>query len=152
MNGYSKLFHSLLIATLVILFISGLFLIPAFMIFRLEWNIESIMEWPIISGDIRSTITVLHSIFGWLMIWLTGALWSIHMRSHWRLKENRTNGMMLNLLIALLLASTLGMYYFGDELLSLYSSIVHSILGILFPLTIFLHRHQGKKSLMPKSK
>lgn len=148
MNGYSKLFHTLLIATLLILFITGIFLIPAFMIFRLEWELDSMMEWPIISGDIRSTITVLHSIFGWLMIWLTGAIWSIHMRTHWRLKENRINGLILNLLIALLLASTLGMYYLGDELLSKYSSIVHSILGILFPLAIFLHRYQGKKALI----
>lgn len=147
MNGYPKLFLPFLINTTIGLFVSGVLLIPAFLLFRLQWDSDWLMDLAISSGDLREWTTVIHAIFGWLMLWLLGSLWSMHMRSHWRRNENRKNGAMFSIYWVLIILSSLGIYYFGNEQLSQYSSTLHVLLGLLMPMVLILHRRKGKKSI-----
>lgn len=147
MNGYPKYFLWLLIATSLLLFISGVLLTPSVMIFRLELESDWLMDLPLSSGDLRLLVTVIHAIFAWLMVWLIGALWAIHMRSHWRRNENRASGAVLSAYWALLLFTGLGIYYFGGEDLSKLSSLIHTVFGLLMPLGMIIHRIKGQQSL-----
>jgi hypothetical protein len=147
MNGYPKLFLPFLMNTTLILFVSGILLIPAFLLFRVQWDSDWLMDLAISSGDSREWITVIHALFGWIMLWLLGTLWSLHMRSHWRRNENCKNGALFATYWALIIFSSLGIYYFGNELLSQYSSILHVLLGVLMPIGLIFHRSKGKKSI-----
>lgn len=151
MNGYPKLFLPLLMLIVTTLFISGLLLIPSFLTFRVQWDVEWLMESVLSSGDLRSWSTTIHAITGWIMIWIIGSLWSLHMRSHWRRNENRRNGLVFSVYWVLLLATSLGIYYFGDEFYSEYSSIIHVLLGLGLPIIFGLHYRHGKQALAKRN-
>lgn len=151
MNGYPKYFLVFLIAIMITVLMSGLFLVPAFMVFRMESDIEWLMNFPFSSGNLRHLTTTLHAISGWLMVWLIGAIWTIHMRSHWRRHENRLSGAIFTSVWALLIVSCLGIYYFGNPDLSQLSSLIHISLGILIPFALVAHRKAGRKSLQKPS-
>jgi hypothetical protein len=78
---YPKLFVPFLMNTIIGLFVSGVLLIPAFLLFRVQWDSAWLMDLTISSGDSREWITVIHALFGWLMLWPLGTLWSLHMRT-----------------------------------------------------------------------
>ncbi|MBD3777334.1 MAG: hypothetical protein IE920_09420 [Thiotrichales bacterium] len=150
MNGYPKSFLLLLFSTTGLLYVSGLLLIPAMLIFRLQWEgslLDTLMDSALVGGELRAALTFLHALFGWTLVWMIGAIWSIHMRSHWRRGENRKNGSLFTLIWFALIASALGIYYFGDEMLSQYSSMIHAVLGVLVPLLLWSHRRAGKKAV-----
>ncbi|MBD3611202.1 MAG: hypothetical protein HUJ13_02075 [Hydrogenovibrio crunogenus] len=151
MNGYPKHFLLFVLAIIVILLISGVLLVPAFLFFRMESEIEWLMGFPFSSGQLRQTTTILHAISGWLMVWLIGAIWTIHLRSHWRRHENRLSGVLFTSVWAILIVSSLGIYYFGDPDLSTLSSLIHVGLGVLIPFALLAHRKAGRKSLQKKS-
>ncbi len=151
MNGYPKIFMPLLMSVTTTLFVTGLLLIPSFLMFRMQWDYDWIMDSGLSSGDIRSITTTLHAISGWIMVWIIGALWSLHMRSHWRRKENQASGLVFSIYWTVLLATSLGIYYVGDELYSQYSSIIHVLFGLGLPLTFLMHRLHGKQSLAKTS-
>lgn len=147
MNGYPKIFLPSLITITSLVFITGLLLIPAFVIFRMQWDIEWLMELPITRGSIRLWINGFHVFLGWLMIGFIGSLWTIHIRNHWRRNENRTGGVLFMLLWAIIIVSSLLIYYASDETLSQNSSLIHSLLGLFVPIALMAHRFSGKKTL-----
>lgn len=147
MNGYPKGFLPTLILTTLALIITGLLLIPAFLVFRLELEQDWLMNLSMTSGSLRHTLTSLHAITGWLMVWLIGAIWTIHIRSHWRKNENRVNGIVFLSIWVVLIASALGVYYFGDPDWSKASSSLHVIFGLIVPFMLIAHKMVGKKSL-----
>ena len=147
MNGYPKSFLPSLMATTLLLFISGVLLLPSLMIFRLQWDIDWLMASPLASGDLRLWITAIHVFLGWAMIWFIGNLWTIHIRNHWRRKENFVSGLTFILFWVLIIFSSLFIYYVSNHDLSQYSSILHTILGLMLPLALWIHRYYGKRSL-----
>ncbi|WP_024851811.1 hypothetical protein [Hydrogenovibrio kuenenii] len=147
MNGYPKGFLISLITVSLLLIITGLLLIPAFLVFRLEQEQDWLMNLSIASGNLRQNLTVFHAIFGWTMVWFIGALWSIHIRSHWRKHENRINGIAFLIIWAVLIISALGIYYFGTPDWSKTSSIIHVLFGVIVPFMLIAHKIIGKKTL-----
>ena len=147
MIGYPKYFLTSLISVLGLLWISGLLLVPAWIIFRLEQDIEWLINLSLSSGDLRHWLNTLHAAVGWIMMWLIGALWTIHMRAHWRKGENKTSGLVMAFSWAILALTALGIYYLGDADLSKASSLIHVILGLSIPIMVLTHRKQGTKSL-----
>jgi hypothetical protein len=147
MNGYPKGFLPALITTSLLVITTGLLLIPAFLIFRMEQEQDWLMNVSIASGSLRHTLTTLHAVFGWAMVWFIGALWTIHIRSHWRRHENRTNGLVFVGIWLLLIISALGIYYFGDPDWSKTSSLLHVVVGLTVPFMLIAHKIIGKKSL-----
>ncbi|BBN60367.1 hypothetical protein HVMH_1961 [Hydrogenovibrio marinus] len=131
--------------------ITGLLLIPAFLIFRMEQEQDWLMNLSIASGSLRHTLTMLHAVVGWTMVWFIGALWTIHVRSHWRRHENRANGLMFIGIWSVLIISALGIYYFGDPGWSKTSSLIHVIVGLMVPFMLIVHKIIGKKSLKTSS-
>lgn len=152
MNGYPKSFLPLLTIVSSLLMLTGFLLIPAFVVFRLEQDIDWLMNLSITSGELRQIITVLHAIFGWSMVWFIGALWTIHIRSHWRRHENRKSGIGFILLWGMLMGTALGIYYFGNPDWSKASSIIHVLLGVIVPFMLIAHKITGKKSLKSHNK
>ncbi len=135
MSGYPRWFYKVLMLAFLVLLGSGVLLLPHLFSLRLEWEIG----WEIASST-RLFSVALHSTFGFLVMAAVGALFSIHMRAGWRRRANIFSGMLLLSLFALMWLSAIGIYYFGDEQFSRWSSIVH-VLAAASALLVFVWHH-----------
>lgn len=135
MKGYPKWFSkNFIFLTSVLLFVSGCLLIPSLLEMRLQWD----EIWPT-GTEYRTLIVASHTAIGIAMMVIFGALWSIHMRVGWKAKEKRTSGTLNAALFVLLGLTSIGVLYAGDEVLSLGSSIVHTVLGLTLAPVFLIH-------------
>lgn len=86
-----------------------------------------------------------HSLAGFVMAGVTGALLAVHIRIGWRRGLNRISGCGLLVLLALMLVSALGIFYLGDERLSRCSSIAHSGAGLCAAPLFIWHMIRGRR-------
>ena len=110
MRGYPKWFYRFLVASFVLLTLSGLLLIPNALDMRLEWD----MPWRL-AGSQQLTIVAIHAILAFLIVSQMGALWSVHMRIGWRHHKNIKTGLSLVAILLALILTGIGIYYLGDE-------------------------------------
>lgn len=96
----------------------------------LQVRLDKTLPWRL-SADSRVVVAGIHALLALISLAIVGALSSIHMRKEWNRKRNRVSGMTLVITFVFLSLSGLGIYYFGNETLSLLSSISHSGVGIL---------------------
>lgn len=141
MNGYPKKFYSWFIYTAILLWITGLLLIPSTLMLRFNY----IPIWQL-SEHLKHHTTTIHAILAFVTLWFLGAIWSIHMRSGWRKKKNRRSGAMLMTTLIVIIFTGLGIYYLGDEQLANLTSISHFSLGCLSPILLIIHIMLGKKN------
>lgn len=135
MKGYPTWFTAKLIHSIVLsLFVSGVLLIPTTLVSHLEW--QGIWH---LSSDYRIVTTAIHVLFGFLVVFLLGTLWSIHMRYWWRKRQGRITGSFLLGTFAFLILSGVGILYFAEEMLVYLSAISHALVGLLFILPYLLH-------------
>lgn len=140
LSGYPHWFYAAIMAVLTILLASGILLLPHMLELRMD------MESPVhVSGSVRLGGAALHSFSAFLAIGVIGALATVHMRAGWNRKLNRFSGTTLLGLFFFLLASAVGIYYFGDMDLSRLSSLGHSLVGLaLVPLFVW-HSIAGRR-------
>ncbi|WP_346837236.1 hypothetical protein [Microbulbifer sp. SAOS-129_SWC] len=145
LSGYPRWFYAALMITVAALTASGLLLIPNMMELRLD------MDAPLhFSGSLRLASAATHSLTAFLTIGLIGALATVHMRAGWHRRQNRVSGLLLVLLFAFLLASAVGIYYFGDMDLSRLSSLSHSLVGLVLVLLFAWHAVVGRRIRLQK--
>lgn len=128
-NWFSWIFISLILS---LVFFSGIIMIPTALHMRLEWEVP----WRL-SGESRIAVTALHVFFSFVTLVILGALSSIHMRQGWKKKSRRASGISLVGFFAFLTITALGIYYFGNENLSLIASVGHMTAGV-FLLFVYL--------------
>ena len=78
-----------------------------------------------------------------------GTLAQIHIRAGWRQRRNRLSGGFLVGTCLVLILTGWGLYYIGYEPLRQMGSFIHSYLGLLLPLVIYLHVLFSKRYLKP---
>lgn len=139
MKGYPKSFKSMLYGVSLATLLTGVLLVPTFLDLRLEldvpWRLPFDMRLPVVAGHVIAAL--------WLLM-LFGASWTVHMRHGWRIRQNLGSGFSLVGGMLLLGLTGVGIYYFGDEDLSLWSSMGHTLIGIIAPLFLFYHISVGK--------
>ncbi len=127
MKGYPDWFTPKLISIIMAsLFFTGLLLAPTTLQFRLQFDVP----WRL-NSESKILTAALHSFFSLVTIALVGALSSIHMRQEWKRDKNRLSGIILLSVLLFLTLTGLGIYYFGDDLLSSVSSVSHLVVGII---------------------
>jgi hypothetical protein len=138
--GYPRWFFAALMAVMAGLLCSGIALLPSMLQMRLDmdtpWRIE---------GGSRMLAAVSHCATSFMLIGLIGALLAIHVRIGWRRQLNRISGTLLLALVVILLASSLGIYYLGDEFWSRVCSISHTGAGLLAVLLLVWHVLNGRR-------
>lgn len=140
MKGYPRRFAGMLYLALLLILVSGIALVPTFLDMRLQLDVP----WrPDFSQ--RTWIAMLHTGTGLLVVWLLGALWSVHMRAGWRRHRNRFSGVLLVSLLLVLIVTSLGIFYAGDEDLSLWSSLIHLCVGLALPMLAAVHAVLGRR-------
>lgn len=140
MVGYPKWFSKKLITIcFLILFISGVALIPNVLIHRFE------MDAPFeISGNFRLIITSLHMFAMYLVMFILGGISIIHVKIGLKKNQNKFTGFLLFILFGILALSGLGILYAGAEKLISISSVTHLLVGIVLIFVYFLHQFLKK--------
>lgn len=134
LSGYPQWFYGFALVVLATLFASGLVLIPHLLEFRLD------MDSPVqVSSGLRLGSAAVHCFIAFVAIGLVGSLANVHMRAGWHRKLNRTSGLLLLGLFLCLLATAVGIYYFGDEDLSRFASLGHTLVGLALLLFFLWH-------------
>lgn len=132
--GYPRGFYSVLVVVFFALAVTGALLLPHMLTMRLDWDVPMV-----ISGSTRLADAALHCGAAFVIMMLVGALASVHMRAGWHRRENIISGVLLCLLFLLLTATAVGIYYFGDEALSQWSSVIHTVGGLLLVAAVVWH-------------
>ena len=88
----------------------------------------------------------LHGAAAMVFLVAVGILIPTHLKRAWQARRNRSNGAFFVTVIALLVATGYGLYYFGDDHWRSAASWVHLILGFAAPALLALHIWQGRRS------
>lgn len=119
---------------MVLLFLSGIILAPTTLTQRLDWEVP----WHL-PGGARVVMAAIHLAASLVFMQLLGALWTVHMRVGWRKQLRRLSGGTIVAITVLLMVTTLGIYYSGDDTVSSVSALSHMGLGILLLAAYFWH-------------
>ncbi|MBU0917033.1 MAG: hypothetical protein KKD97_11855 [Gammaproteobacteria bacterium] len=92
-----------------------------------------------LDGSQRVGVAAWHALSAMFGTWVVGALWTVHMRAGWRRKLQRVSGAVLVCLLSMLAGSALGIYYLGDEWLSVLAAWVHLVVGLVVVLPFAWH-------------
>jgi hypothetical protein len=138
--GYPDWFYAALMTIIAGLLFTGIALMPSMLAMRLDVE----MSWHV-EGGARLTAAAAHCATSFLLFGMVGALLAIHVRIGWRRRLNRISGTALLVLLILLLVSTLGIYYLGNETWSRVSSVTHTSAGLLTVLVAVWHSIKGRR-------
>lgn len=86
-----------------------------------------------------------HGAAAMLMLVLFGILLPVHLRRGWQAQRNRSSGVFLGSLCAILILTGWLLYYASYERLREFASLVHSWLGITLPVWIVGHIWLGRR-------
>ena len=139
-KGYPGWFYTFVMWSVAALLITGCLLAPTTINLKLEWEVP----WRL-SSEQHIGMAAAHATLSFLIIWIMGALWSVHMRAGWKRRKNHHTGLGLLIFVLLLGITAIGIYYLGDEQASMYSSVAHMLLGMAIPLFLLSHILIGRR-------
>lgn len=139
MKGYPRWFPRLLGASVLVLGTTGVLLATN----TLEIRANLHLGWHA-GGSLRMWTSASHALAGFVLMWICGSLWSIHMRAGWRRREQRRSGLVLALLLLALTLTAVGIYYSGDESLADWLSYSHLAAGLLLVAILIWHWVRGR--------
>lgn len=140
MKGYPNWFKGFIITTMTVLFLSGFLLTPTTLDLRLEWD----MPWRL-TADQRLYTVAAHVLFSYVMLCLFGAIWRIHIIVGIKQKENLYSGLALTGTLIVLAITGVGIFYFGNDMASIISSVTHLLLGVIILFIFLYHIIFGKR-------
>jgi len=140
-NGSSRGLTVCLGVAFGILFVTGCLLAPSMLEFRLGWDVI----WRLPASDRLVTVAA-HVLGGFVLLTLLGSIWTLHMRSGWRMKRNRLSGATFIAIWAALTLTGVGILYLGGEATSIWSSAAHTVLGLTTPVILAVHVATGLRS------
>lgn len=79
-----------------------------------------------------------HAAISFLSLVILGSL-AEHVRRAWPTNRSRFSGILIIFCFLILVITSWGLYYFGDDLLRNQTVILHSLLGLIFPLVFLIH-------------
>ena len=134
MKAYPRGFVTLLWWVFAFLTVSGILLIPNMLEMRLHWSIALALP----SGS-RVWIALAHALGAFATLIVMGALLPLHIRYGLRRRIHLKSGLILTSIFVGLPLTALGIYYFGDDAWSAWSSIVHLVLASAAVLALIAH-------------
>jgi cation transport ATPase len=99
------------------------------------------------AGSLKLWLLKLHGAAAMAFLVALGILIPTHIKRGWQARRNRANGAFFLTMVALLVATGYGLYYFGDEQWRSVASWVHQILGFASPVLLAWHIWQGRRAL-----
>jgi hypothetical protein len=88
----------------------------------------------------------IHGAAAMAILVLVGMLLAGHVRTAWRARRNRGNGLLFLTAFAILTVTGYGLYYAGGEDLRAWTSWIHLGVGLALPLLLMLHVWLGRRT------
>lgn len=85
------------------------------------------------------------------ILFLAGIVVALHLPRGWRERKNRSSGIVVASLLALLTVTGFLLYYAGDDRLRETASLVHWWVGLAVPLLLWLHTWLGQRAARPRN-
>ncbi len=79
-----------------------------------------------------------HAAIAFLTLIVLGSLVE-HVKRAWPLNKSRFSGLLIISCLLILLVTSWGLYYVGDDSLRYQTIFIHSFLGLIFPVVFFIH-------------
>jgi hypothetical protein len=95
---------------------------------------------------VAAYLLMLHGTGAMATLMLLGALVPLHIRGGWHRRRNRLTGALMVSANFLLIATSLGLYYAGSELLRPWMSSIHVAFGLCLPALFVAHVLVGRRS------
>ena len=134
MKTYPKWFYYLLLASLIILILSGILLIPTALSMQFEWNVI----WRL-SGEQHLVTIAIHTAVSYLLLTALGALFPIHMKAGLIFKKNYFSGFSLVFCFIVLAITGVGLLYLANSQLILFIDALHMLIGIILMIIFLIH-------------
>jgi hypothetical protein len=140
MKDYPRGFLPTLLGVFTVTWATGLLLGPTTLALRAQWE----LPWRL-GGTGRLGTAALHVAAAFVLLFLAGALWSLHMRQGWHRRRRRGSGGALAGILALLALSALGVSYAGDDGLANAAAYLHLAAGVALLGLLTRHALGGRR-------
>ena len=96
--------------------------------------------WLAIAAD----LLMVHGVAAMAALILLGALVPVHIFRAWRSCRNRISGVIMVAFNAVLILSSIGLYYLGSQTMRSWASTLHIAFGLALPVMFFVHVRIGR--------
>lgn len=103
-------------------------------------------RWVRVAGDFgpehhpaEHWMLIVHAMGAYAFLVILGAMIPVHIPLGWNQRRNRTSGVILLGLFALLSLTALGLYYVGDDVLRSRASLIHWTVGLAALPALLIH-------------
>ena len=124
--------------------ISVIVIISGFLWLYFDFFIRVETEFSLQVHPLQNTFLILHGSSSMIFLIALGSVLPIHVFKAWKKKNNRLSGGIFLLLFTILILTGIGLYYSGVEENRQLLSILHWVIGILFPIFFVIHIYFGK--------
>ena len=129
---------------LIIYLIAVIVITSGFLWLYFDFFIRVETEFSLLVHPLQNTFLILHGTSSIFFLIALGSVLPIHVLKAWKTKNNRLSGGFFLLLFTILILTGIGLYYSGVEENRQFLSILHWVIGILFPVFFVIHIYFGK--------
>ena len=128
----------------IIYLISVIVVTSGFLWLYFDFFVRVETEFSLQVHPMQNIFLILHGTSSLIFLILLGSVLPIHVFKAWKTKNNRLSGGFFLLLFGILILTGIGLYYSGVEDNRRLLSILHWVIGILFPVFFIIHIYFGK--------
>lgn len=128
----------------IIYLISVIVTISGFVWLYFDFFVRVETEYSLQVHPMQNIFLIMHGTSSLIFLILLGSVLPIHVLKAWKIKNNRLSGGFFLLLFTILILTGIGLFYSAVEDNRRILSIMHWIIGILFPIFFVIHIYFGK--------
>ena len=124
--------------------ISVIVIISGFLWLYFDFFIRVETEFSLQVHPLQNTFLILHGSSSIIFLIALGSVLPVHIFKAWKTKNNRLSGGFFLLLFTILILTGIGLFYSAVEDNRRILSVLHWVIGILFPIFFVIHIYFGK--------
>ena len=128
----------------IIYLISVIVTISGFVWLYFDFFVRVETEFSLQVHPMQNIFLILHGSSSIIFLIILGSVLPIHVYKAWKIKNNRLSGGSFLLLFTILILTGIGLFYSAVEDNRRILSVLHWVIGILFPIFFVIHIYFGK--------
>jgi hypothetical protein len=128
----------------IIYLISVIVIISGFLWLYFDFFVRIETEFSLQVHPMQNIFLILHGSSSIIFLIILGSVLPMHVYKAWKTKNNRLSGGFFLLLFTILILTGIGLFYSGVEYNRRLLSVLHWVIGILFPIFFVIHIYFGK--------
>ena len=128
----------------IIYLISVIVTISGFVWLYFDFFVRVETEYSLQVHPMQNIFLIMHGTSSLFLLILLGSVLPMHVLKAWKIKNNRLSGGFFLLLFTILILTGIGLFYSAVEDNRRILSVLHWVIGILFPIFFVIHIYFGK--------